>query len=454
MPWPSRIDVPRSTPSSAAWRGAIRLGRVSRTFGATAALVGLVWASLGVGPTRDPPSDPPLEASWLDRTRPIVADGWSVRSDLSSDATAKILGELRTLGRRFEAVFGPVGARVRIWCFESPREAADTVRTGFGAAFEGPPQAAYVPDPVTGGEGVIVVSPRGGDASRLREDLARAVADFGVAPRSGVPPWLAHGVVEWFVWEASSAAEPGGVAPPAELRVDLRQAWREGRRLGADRLIRLDEEAWRANEIAGSGALQRAEAGLLTAVLLDEATTRSGLRRLFESHRVLGVSPLARWRSIWPTIPPAALDAAVRTRVDRETTLRESAVREARWFAEARRLLATESSTDDPDELRERWRISRRSVPSRGAAGVEPAITRPCLAPSGRCPMPAPDPVVEWDVLSPDRWSGRAGAWRVAIAWTTLGDLGLGTVSVRRESQPSRADDLRPPQAKDTGDVP
>lgn len=366
------------------------------------------------------PNEPPLRASWIDRTRPTNIEGWLVRSDLEDRTTREVLVELSRLGRRFTETFGPVGGRLRVWCFANRGEASDAVRTLLGGELEDSRQAAYVPDPVAGRGGVVVVAPVSGAVSALRGDIARAMSAFGMASRPDVPPWLAHGVAEWSAWSVLPTTPFEGVVPPASLRVALREAGRQGRWLGVDRLVRLDGQAWRANELAGTGPLQRAEAGILTGVLLAGPETRRSLKRMLESAAPPGATPMTTWRTNGPSVPPAALDEAVRAVANRPTTRLETVMREAAWLAEGRARLSDGEDAATPEQLRERLRTG------------EVDLAEACLLGSGRCPMPTPEPVVEWTVTSPNRWSGRADSWEIALAWRTLGGRTIGEVSVGR----------------------
>ena len=88
-----------------------------------------------------------------------------------------MLAELAALGRRFTDRFGPVSGRLQVWLFANATEASDTVRTLLGSPLDADRQAAFVQDPVGGGDGIVVVVPRSGDAS-----LAQQIENGGYDP--------------------------------------------------------------------------------------------------------------------------------------------------------------------------------------------------------------------------------------------------------------------------------
>jgi len=367
-------------------------------------------------------SAPPLEAAWIDRTTPRLVDGWAVRSDLDRASTSAVLAELAALGRRFTDRFGPVSGRLQVWLFANATEASDTVRTLLGSPLDADRQAAFVQDPVGGGDGIVVVVPRSGDASLLHADLARAVAEYGTSTggreQRPLPPWLAHGIVEWFSWADSPMAAIEGVRPPASLRRAVREAEREGRRFGVERLIRLDGPSWAANEAAGSGPLQRAEAGALVTVLMDSEKTRTGVQRMLTARMPPGTSPLVQWSRAWPGMPPEAFGRSVSRLFEPETSGLEAAFREAVWLADGRPRLQDGAAASSPEKVRA------------AIIGEDLGAFESCLAASGRCRMATPEPVVEWDRLEPTSWAGRAGRWRLRLEWRTLGARTIGLVSV------------------------
>jgi len=371
------------------------------------------------GMGQKPPPEPALEAAWIDRTREQSVGGWLVRSDLDRRTSAELLDDLASLGREFTRSFGEVGGRLRVWMFESGREAARTIRTRFGSEFDPDEGAAFVEDPVAGRSGLIVVAPRGTDATAFRQSLARAVASFGVASKAEAPPWLVHGVVEWFVWSQAPETRIEGVRPPASLRMALRQSFQRGQRFGADRLIRLDDEAWAANRSAGSGPLQHAEAGMLVAAMLEAPVGGAGIRRLLEQGGPAGAAPDRIWSVVWPGVLPANFDRSIDRMVQAGTSVLEGGLREAAWLASGRASrLASAGDLDEvgPATLRDR-------LVAAGAGVVEPclSVTGPA---TGWCRGEAPPRVIEWDEIGEDAWIGRAGPWRITLSWRRFGDLG------------------------------
>lgn len=394
-----------NTPPRAA-RGPGRLGDGLRT----ACLLLAVATALGAGQSstsRRAPPAAPLQASWFDRTQLRPSGAWVVRSDLGIAATASVLKELAQLGGRFNEMFGAVGERLNVWCFADRREAEDTVRTRLGGRVDPDRAATFVSDPVGGGEGVLVVVPRSGDAASFRSDLARAVASYGMESLPSTPPWLAHGAVEWFEWAMRPETAFEGLRPPPSLRREMRDATLQGRRLGADRLVRLDHRGWDANRDAGSGALQRAEAGALVGVLMAEPATRDRLRRLI-TMPPRGATPLERWRRIWPNLSPSQLDEAIGRAFSTSTTTLEQGLREASWLASGRAGLADFEDASTPSILRSRLAESRHP------------IVEACLAGDGRCARGAPEPIIEWTPLEQDLWTGRCGRWRFTLRWQAL----------------------------------
>ncbi len=368
---------------------------------------------------QEPPPEPALEAAWIDRTREQSVGGWLVRSDLDRRTSAELLDDLASLGREFKRSFGEVGGRLRVWMFESGREAARTIRTRFGSEFDPDEGAAFVEDPVAGRSGLIVVAPRGTDATAFRQSLARAVASFGVASKAEAPPWLVHGVVEWFVWSQAPETRIEGVRPPASLRMALRQSFQRGQRFGADRLIRLDDEAWAANRSAGSGPLQHAEAGMLVAAMLEAPVGGAGIRRLLEQGGPAGAAPDRIWSVVWPGVLPANFDRSIDRMVQAGTSVLEGGLREAAWLASGRASrLASAGDLDEvgPATLRDR-------LVAAGAGVVEPclSVTGPA---TGWCRGEAPPRVIEWDEIGEDAWIGRAGPWRITLSWRRFGDPG------------------------------
>jgi len=396
-------------------------------------LAGLCWIGPKAVVEASPPASPraeasrqrsknPLEASWFDRTRDRTSAGWTVRSDLDAISTKEILTEIDRLGRVFATRLGDSGGRRRLWCFSRRRDAEDTVRVRLGDRLDPERHASFVVDPVAGREGVFVVRPRRGDVAVWRDEIAAAVAAAAMSRRPQCPPWLAHGIVEWFRW-ATSDASLEGVRPPPGVRRDLRDAWREGRRLGADRLTRLDDRGWAANEALGSGPLQRAEAGVLVASLLADPATRPGVLGMLATPRTPGASPDETFRATWPGLSRGELDEAMDRLVAPEATPLEHGLLELSWLADGRASLESDPPTA-PAALRKR--LLETEFPG----------SVPCLTEEGRCSTSPPEAIVAWEEFGDDRWVGRVGPWSLTLEWRTASDgRRLGVPSVARRSE-------------------
>ena len=375
---------------------------------------------------------PQARAAWRDRTREVpAAGGVQVRSDLSPERTAAMVAAESAALRRLVDPWGqPAGAR-RLWCFASRREFEDVLRTEFGADARG--QEAVLIE--HRGVRLVAICDAAVAEDRLARDLAAAIAERHLLERCpSAPPWLRAALPAWF-GEAMAYGrwQPGLVS--ASRQESLAAAAAEGRLIGLDRVVVLDRPGWRANEAAGSGALQEAEATALLATLLGEASDRSkaaqarraALGRWWRGV-VSGQPPQQAWSEVFGARLASPMVEAVRATMSRPPGDLEAAIREARWLAEGRLHLEARGETEpDPATLRTRLLESGFS------------IQEPCVASTGRRDWrPTPQAASRWSPkLRGDRptqdpgvadaeaaWSGAVGPSLLEVIWTRMPEGG------------------------------
>ena len=375
---------------------------------------------------------PRARAAWRDRTREVsTTGGASVRSDLSPERTATMVAAESAALRRLVDPWGqPAGAR-RLWCFASRGEFEDVLRTELGADARGR-EAIFIEHR---GDRLVAACDAAVAEDRLARDLAAAIAERHLLERlPAAPPWLRAAVPSWF-GEAMAYGrwQPGLVG--ASMQESIGAAARERRLIGADRVLELDRNAWRANEAAGSGATQQAESAALLATLLGDPADRSAAaqaRRAALGRWWRGVlsggNPRRVWSEVFGTrLAPPMLEA-VQATMTRPPSDLERAIREARWLAEGRLHLEARGETvEDPETLRARllesgFSIQEPCVASTGRCSWSPALaTEPAWSPTLR-PIDASN-----EQPPPDReprWSGAVGPSLLEVVWTRPGGGG------------------------------
>lgn len=396
---------------------------------------GELLAASGAGSTaalQDP--RPRAQAAWRDRTSEVgLAEGASVRSDLSRERTSAILAAESAALRRLVDPWGqPAGGR-RLWCFASRGEFEDTLRAEFGVDARGR-EAVFIDHR---GDRLIALCDAAVAEDRLARDLAAAIAERHLVGRTAAtPPWLRVALPRWF-GEAMAYGgwQPGFVG--ASEQESLAAAAKAGRLIGADRVIALDRVAWRANDAAGSGPLQEAEAVALLSSLIGEradreagaAARRAALGRWWRQVES-GSEPRRAWADLFGVPLAAPVREALEATMARSPSDLERAVREARWLAEGRLHLEARGETmADPAELRQRLFDSSYM------------LEEPCVAANGRCPWrPAAIESMAWspalaasrpetgDSSKPaDRlegWVGAVGPTLLEVRWTRTADGG------------------------------
>ncbi len=341
-----------------------------------------------------------------------------------------VAAEAAALRRLIDPWGQPAGAR-RLWCFASRGEFEDVLRTEFGADARGR-EAIFIEHR---GDRLVAICDAAVAEDRLARDLAAAIAEQHLIERwPAAPPWLRAAVPSWF-GEAMAYGrwQPGLVG--ASMQESIGAAAREGRLIGTDRVLELDRSAWRANEAAGSGALQQAESTALLATLLGDPADRSTAaqaRRAALGRWWRGVlsggNPRRVWSEVFGTrLAPPMLEA-VQATMTRSPSGLEQAIREARWLAEGRLHLEARGETvEDPAALRLRllesgFSIQEPCVASSGRCSWSPALaTEPAWSPTLRPVEAASEP----SPLGPEAtWSGAVGPSLLEVVWTRPQDGG------------------------------
>ncbi len=430
---PQALQNPRFSPMAARIaRSGIPVSTLLAAMAAGPALAGVLHAATPVGrvvASQDSPSQ--VRAAWRDRTTEVaVAAGVSVRSDLPRDRTSAVLAGESAAVRRLVDLWGQPSAARRLWCFASRGDFEDTLRTEFGVDARGR-EAVFIDHR---GDRLVAVCDAAVAEDRFARDLAASIAERHLLDQGpAAPPWLRAALPAWF-GEAMAYGRwnPGIVG--ASTRESLAAAATAGRLIGIDRVIALEPGSWRANQSAGSGPLQAAEAVALLSTLIGDpadrdaaaAARRMALGRWWRQLQA-GVEPRGAWMEVFGVPLAAPVRAAVEATMARSPSDLERAIREARWLAEGRLHLEARGETvEEPEELRRRLFESGYS------------LEEPCIAASGRCPWrPAAVDSMVWSptlAASPveggaptagrpadggrEVWTGAVGPTLLEVRWT------------------------------------